>query len=374
MKTNLVTLLVAAGTLAGGAHGLTQTKSPPSTRATTPAATASANSGPRIKFASNEFDFGKISAGELVRHDFVFTNTGTALLEITDVRPGCGCTTAGTWDRRVQPGKTGVIPLQFSSSNFDGKVTKSATVSCNDPGNSNVVLQITGTVWKPIEVSPPMAMFKVSDEPQTNETRVVRIVNNLEQPLTLSEPECPNHVFQAELKTVKQGKEFELRITAVPPFSSPSINGLVTLKTSSPRMPTINVSAYLVVQRAVMVIPNQITLPAGPLTAPINRYITVRNYATNALAVSDASINVPGAEVSVRETQPGRMFSLLVKFPAGLQIKPEQKIEVTAKSDHPKYSLITVPVFQSQNPPAAKPDLPADPTRAGATRQEPAGK
>jgi hypothetical protein len=97
------------------------------------------HSQPGDQFDLTMFDFGKVNQGEVVKHEFVFTNTGTATLEITAVRPGCGCTTAGIWDKLVEPGKTGIIPLQFNSANFGGKVFKSATVTCSDPNRSNVV-------------------------------------------------------------------------------------------------------------------------------------------------------------------------------------------------------------------------------------------
>ena len=373
MKLNLLTLLIVAGTFGGRVSCLAQAGAPTPPSEPKPAATPG-TSGPRVEFASRVFDFGKVSAGELVRHDFVFTNTGSALLEITDVRPGCGCTTAGTWDRKVMPGKTGVIPLQFSSANFNGKVTKSATVTCNDPGKTNVVLEITGTVWKPIEVTPTTLVFKVSDDRQTNETKVVRIVNHLDEPLTLSDLQCTNRALKAELKTVKPGNEFELFITAVPPFTSPSINSLIALKTSSPSLPAINVNAYVMVEPVVMVIPTQVTLPAGPLAAAMNRTIRIRNNGTNSLVLSDATVNIPGAEVRVREVEPGRLFNLTVNFPAGFEIKPDQKFEVTMKSNHPKFSLIKVPVFQLQ--PSAVPAATVSrsaPLQVGPTRPEPPG-
>src|SRR2546421_8737306 len=96
--------------------------------------------GPKIQFASTEYDFGRVEAGVIVKHDFVFTNIGRATLEIGDVRPGCGCTTAGTWTKKVKPGRTGIIPLEFHSGNFSGAVGKQATVICNDPEQTNVLL------------------------------------------------------------------------------------------------------------------------------------------------------------------------------------------------------------------------------------------
>src|SRR6185503_16814939 len=322
----------------------------------------------RIEFAEMVYDFGKVKTGEVVTHSFVFTNIGSATLEINDVRPGCGCTTAGTWDKKVEPGRTGSIPLQFNSANFGGLVTKQATVTCNDPSQSNIVLQIKGTVWKPIEVTPAMAVFTVSSESQTDETKIVRIVNHLDEPLILSDLQCTNSSFKAELKTVKEGKEFDLHITAIAPFQSQSAVVPVTLKTSSTNMPVINVSAYVVAQQAVTVVPSQILLPAGPFTNIMHHVVTVRNNGTNSLVLSDATVNVPDAEVRVQETQAGRSFNLLLDFPAGFQIKRGQRVEVSVKTNHPKFATIKVPVFQPQTAatasiPTVLPSVPANPAK-----------
>src|SRR6266498_1427889 len=265
MKTTLATLLIVAGTLDGVAVGPAQAEdavTPPEKNVAAPE-----SAGPKIQFAEAVYDFGKIGAGELVKHEFVFTNIGTATLEIKDVRPGCGCTTAGIWDKRVEPGKTGVIPLQFNSVSYSGTVGKSTTVSCNDPGQSNVVLVMKGSLWKPIDVTPSMAVFNLSTDILTNQSRILRIVSNLDEPVELSEPQCTNRVFQMELKTVRPGKEFELHVTAVPPFPPTPITVPVTIKTSSPKIPTLNISAFLRVQEPIQVTPNQITLPMGSLKA-----------------------------------------------------------------------------------------------------------
>src|SRR6516162_5525763 len=81
---------------------------PPPTAASQPA--SATISGPKIQFAEPNFDFGKVDSGELVKHEFVFTNSGNQVLEVRDVRASCGCTTPGNWDRQVEPGKTGKIP------------------------------------------------------------------------------------------------------------------------------------------------------------------------------------------------------------------------------------------------------------------------
>src|SRR5262249_28300211 len=126
---------------------------------------------PTIQFAETEYHFAKVQSGELVKHEFVFTNTGNATLEISAVQPGCGCTTAGAWDKRVEPGKTGVVPLQFNSANFGGDISKQATVVCNDPKNPRVTLQLKGNVWKALDITPPMVVFNVTSETDPKQTQ-----------------------------------------------------------------------------------------------------------------------------------------------------------------------------------------------------------
>src|SRR6185503_739923 len=250
----------------------------------------------------------------------------------------------------VEPGKTGIIPLQFNSTGFSGTLNKSATVTCNDPSSSNLVLQLKANIWKAIDVTPTMAVFMVSSEAQTNETKSVRILNNLEEPIELSELMCTNSSFRAELKTVRPGKEFELLITAVPPFVENRIVTAVTLKTSSATNPTVSVSAYLNVQSPITVVPNHVMLPQGPLTNAMHPVVTIQNSGTNALVLTEPAVSVPGATAHLQETQPGRLYSLTVDFPVGFQAKLGQKVEVTVKSNHPKFPVIQVPIFQPQPP------------------------
>jgi hypothetical protein len=216
---------------------------------------AGRRSSPGIEFAATAFDFGKILSGLPIKHEFVFTNTGTVPLEITEVKPGCGCTTAGAWDRIVNPGRTGKIPLQLNLAAFSGPFAKSATVTCNDPTQTNVVLQLLGTVWKPIEIIPPTAVFTVSTEAPTNETKVLRILSNFSEPIVLSDVQCTNDAFRAELKTVQPGKEFELHITVAPPLSSASAFTAVMMKTSSSQIPQISASIYATLQPVLTMSP-----------------------------------------------------------------------------------------------------------------------
>jgi hypothetical protein len=302
--------------------------------------------GPKIRFAETAFDFGEVKVGELVKHSFAFTNAGNEVLEISRVRVGCGCTTAGEWDHRVAPGATGTIPVQFNSAGFSGAVSKGVTVVCNDPTQTNVVLQIKGKVWTPISLEPKTLVFNYDAETPTNETKILILRNNLKEAITLGPAVCANSAFQLELKTVEEGREFALAVTLNPSGATGTISGPITFPTSVTEMPILQAQAYAFERQPLLVTPTQISLPEGPLRGPNRPSIMIRNNGTNQLTLSELSLDLPGVECHLKEIQAGRLFSVVVLFPAGFQMAAGAKAELSLRSNHPRFPVIRVPVVQ----------------------------
>lgn len=225
----------------------------------------------RIQFASRTNDFGRVIAGEWLKHDFIFTNTGSATLRITDVKVNCGCTTAGEWTHEVKPGATGVIPLQYQTPKLDIATVKGTTVSCNDPQHPAVWLELHAQLWRPVAVEPELVFLTVTNDVITDEVEVVRIVNQEPQPLVLSAPVGNNRLFAAELRTNTPGREYELRIHAVPPLGVSLLSGHFTLRTSSTNQPELRVTAYLQVLSAPAAREPSADWLMGPPVLPLQR-------------------------------------------------------------------------------------------------------
>lgn len=304
--------------------------------------------GPRIQFAQPAFEFGKVESGQVVEHEFVFTNRGDQLLEIREVRPTCGCTIAGPWDRQVPPGGSGKIPVRFNSANSDGAVGKTIIVVCNDPAQTNITLQLTGRIWRPIEANPPTLVFAPSSDNASNQVRVVRIVNNTDEPVTLAQPESANPALRFSLRPVKPGKEIELEVTFAPPRGFTNSSAPITMKTSCSRMAVLSITTLAIVEPAVTATPAQVTLPGGPLPAGATANIVIQRNGAGPLALSDPHVNAPGVEALLRETQPGRWYILTLKFPAGFQAEPGQNVEAQVKSNHPQFPVIRIPILQGR--------------------------
>jgi len=311
-----------------------------------PATAESTNAvGPKIAFDSIVFDFGKAKEGELVKHTYVFTNIGDQLLEISAVQPSCGCTTAGEWTHKVEPGKCGTMAIQFNTAHQNPSVFKTITVTCTDKSNPRPVLQLKGTIWKPIEVTPQFAVLNVSaDAP--NPSTTVRIINNQEEPFTLSPPESNNKAFSAELKTVQPGKEYQVVVTAQSPLNPGSVQAQISLKSTSATMPVVTITAFANVTAPVTVSPPAIGLPPAPLLTAQTNSVNITYNSTNRLTFEPA-VNDSRVDVQLKEVQPGKTYVASLIFPQGFDIAQGKQVELTIKSSNPSLAPVKVPVSQA---------------------------
>ncbi len=100
---------------------------------------------PIIEFELLTHDFGKIYDGKPAEHEFVFTNKGKVPLILSNVQPGCGCTTP-EWPREpIMPGQKSKIKAIYNAGSFRGPFSKGITVQSN-ASNGNQQLTIKGTV------------------------------------------------------------------------------------------------------------------------------------------------------------------------------------------------------------------------------------
>jgi hypothetical protein len=111
--------------------------------------TADGNGDPKdlaaITFDETQFNFGEIIQGQVVEHDFMFTNTGKNDLVIYDSKGSCGCTVPEWPKEPIKPGKKDKVHVKFDSTNKEGHQTKTVTLTCNTNPNQ-VTLQIVGDV------------------------------------------------------------------------------------------------------------------------------------------------------------------------------------------------------------------------------------
>src|ERR1041385_5270226 len=84
-----------------------------------------------MKFDEVKYNFGFIHQGDVVSHEFTFTNTGDEPLVITDAEVACKCTTVDFPKQPVAKGQKGIIKVTFDSKSAMDRQERTVLVKSN---------------------------------------------------------------------------------------------------------------------------------------------------------------------------------------------------------------------------------------------------
>ncbi|MGL5889041.1 MAG: DUF1573 domain-containing protein [Bacteroidia bacterium] len=103
---------------------------------------------PQITFKETKYNFGFLRQGEIVKHSFVFTNTGSSPLVISKAEVQCECTKVDFPKKPVMPNATDSIVVTFDSKSTIDRQERTVTVSSNALNNP-AVITFKAVVLKP---------------------------------------------------------------------------------------------------------------------------------------------------------------------------------------------------------------------------------
>ncbi|MCK4662813.1 MAG: DUF1573 domain-containing protein [Bacteroidales bacterium] len=109
---------------------------------------------PVIEFERKIYNFGTIKQGEIIEHDYKFTNTGKRDLIIRKTKASCGCTAISPANKIIKQGETSSIKVKFNSRGKKRTQNKTITIITNDPKTPSIMLKITGNVTVPSAAAP----------------------------------------------------------------------------------------------------------------------------------------------------------------------------------------------------------------------------
>lgn len=296
-------------------------------------------------------DLAPVPKGETIKHDFVIKNEGDAPLEITSVRPACGCTIAD-YDKVIPPGGTGKIHTELDTSNMNaGGTAKTVSVFTSDPANPRFELTLMARVENYLVFNPgfarytrghgfePMPLSQLLYSPDFGE-------------LTISKIESPWPFLKVDYREAKQeerrgegqGKEFVLTTTlAYDEAPVGPLNGTVLVHTNHPKQPIGRLPVSGFVRPRVAVTPPIADFGDVDLSQPATARFLVNNFAPEKLKVTSVEQGLEGGSVSFSTAEEGKKYYVELKLPTNLPKGPFAS-EIKIHTDSPKEPVITVQV------------------------------
>lgn len=197
---------------------------------------------PRISFAENRYDFGKIYIGESLKHGFKFKNIGSDELIIKNVKSSCGCTAALVSKDRLLNNEEGEVEIKFNPGSFVGKVTKSVVVNSNDPENPQYKLTITGEIIEEVIVNQKLINFGIIKKGGTR-TRNIEIKTVPELNIEIKKVESPNpYITIAQNKIQDNHYNYQVEISEYDYVGR--FTGIIFIYTSSSKQERIDIPFF----------------------------------------------------------------------------------------------------------------------------------
>jgi hypothetical protein len=306
---------------------------------------------PTMEVAEKILDFGVVTKGEVIKADFVIRNTGTAPLEITQVRPTCGCTVA-KHDRVIAPGATGTIHAEVETASFSGPNSKAVLVFSNDPDNPQVNLVVKFDARAFVEVYPrPLLSFNVlQGEPATDKVVVATADGS---PLRITGADTGGGPFKVAYRELPEkeripslkGQQWEVSVTVPADAPQGMLNQKITLKTSNPKAPEVSVSVSGIVRPIIQVVPGEINFGTIQATAPVGRNVVlISNRQDAKLELTSVEVDNKAFTAEVIPLTAGQRYQVAVTLGAGAP-KGTHRTTVRIATNDPARPRIEVPVL-----------------------------
>lgn len=306
---------------------------------------------PRAVLPEPNYDAGKVAKGESIVHDFVIRNDGEAPLQITDVRPACGCTVAD-YDKTIAPGETGKIHATLDSSTFDGPISKSITVLTNDPVNPKLTLAVKATVQPYLFIQPGYARFVQAQQSEPGSVKQILFTTTFDD-LQILGIESPYPFLDVSYREAKEedeprehgvGRQWVVELTL--DYARAPVGTLaeyVTIRTNHPDQAVLRLPVSGFVRPMIAVTPTAADFGEIKLDQEQKASMLIHSFATEAVQVTSAETDVEGVELSVKPVEEGRKYNLYVTLSPEMPKGPfEGTIEI--KTDSKKTPTITVPL------------------------------
>jgi len=195
--------------------------------------TAQEQTGPRLKCATEIFDFGFVPQDATVSHTYWLRNTGTETVEIKQIKPNCGCTRVPPVDSTIAPGDSLPVEIIFATRNITGKVEKFTRIVSNAEGRSPA-LTFRSVVFKELENPAPIRSTPAIVNLNGGTTARVTIRNVSRDQLIAKVVDSPPEHIRLEVSelTLAPEESKEISFEIIPQENDHEFNKSITLETN----------------------------------------------------------------------------------------------------------------------------------------------
>jgi len=275
------------------------------------AAAPEATPAGRIACDEPGFNFGVMDQQTEASHVFTIRNTGTGVLRILQVFPGCSCAATELDSSEIPPGGSARLLVTFHSGNFNGPVFKTMTVQSNDPARPMAMFELRADV-QPVFIFTPAVLDLGQFERGQAVTREVMMNDAKGRPFAIKSVASSLTNLTAEAAPVgRDGSTYRLKVTLAPQSRTGPLVGNIEVTTDRKVAGKPLLLVIGTVVGPVRVSPTAVFLGlVGPGEKFPPKKLTVQNTGPKPVEIKSVNPGDPALKTMVTTNAPGHEFSI----------------------------------------------------------------
>ena len=202
-----------------------------------------------LTFEKNKIEITSAPNAKKITVPYFFENKSDRTITIARYDSACSCLSAQIKGGKLiyKPGEKGEMKIDFALGSFSGVVEKTVLLwTTDDPDETpSSVLSVALTIPKLFEIIPPTIFW---DQNGSKEPKVFKMKVNHDKPIRILSDSGTNDNFVYQVKTIREGWEYELVVTPTD-VANPSF-GMIKLTTDSSISRYQRQMAFVCVKRA----------------------------------------------------------------------------------------------------------------------------
>lgn len=286
--------------------------------------------------------FGTVSYGQVVKHEFHVKNEGETALRIQSASSKCPCITAD-FDKLIAPGATGRLRITMDTSALDGNERHLVLFKSNDPVSPNFSVALEGFVRGPVIVL-PRDRFALKGFLGQAVSQTIHLENNSRRPLKIAKVSSNNAAFQTTLATTTAGQKYQIDVQLDPKAPVGDHITKIVVQTNSKERPTLEIPMVVLIQSAIQIRPNVIYINAeAGAKKTVKETIALRHLQGRNFHLTDVKSNFPGTQISQSPLKDGG-FELSVRVPLAGLSQGWHRHEIAIRTDSPDAPSLKIPL------------------------------
>jgi hypothetical protein len=296
------------------------------------------------------FEFGSVSEGTIVSHDFEIRNTGSADLQIQRIAPACGCTAATVTSPIIGPGKSEKIRVKFDTAGFSGSKFKQIHVFTSDKDLSDIVFTLRGTILSEVKVEPATLDFGDVSRTSSEGSRRQQFTVSLEQDSGLRVARASSSSQSVRVTEIarRQGSTV-FGVELLPTVRRGALRERAIVRFVDDKKPAINVPVVANVLGNVQLSPAVLSFGVVSGAEAIERRVQWRSTSPYPVRIKKVRSSEPAVSAELVDIQPGKQGVLVVR------LHPERfvtqlKATVTLTTDSKEDPELVLAVYAVKTP------------------------